>query len=78
MGCGGFSLTKGENFHMLRESRFFLVYHSRRRSAIPKGGFFMAESETPWKKLTIEQIAPALGVSKTTVSRALSGKGGIG
>ena len=38
----------------------------------------MAESETPWKKLTIEQIATALGVSKTTVSRALSGKGRIG
>lgn len=38
----------------------------------------MAESETPWKKLTIEQIATALGVSKTTVSRALSGKGRVG
>lgn len=30
------------------------------------------------EKLTIEQIAQALGISKTTVSRALSGKGRIG
>lgn len=30
------------------------------------------------KKITIEQVAQALGVSKTTVSRALSGKGRIG
>lgn len=30
------------------------------------------------KKITVEQVAQALGVSKTTVSRALSGKGRIG
>ena len=29
------------------------------------------------EKMTIEQVAAALGVSKTTVSRALSGKGRI-
>ena len=29
------------------------------------------------EKMTIEQVAEALGVSKTTVSRALSGKGRI-
>lgn len=29
------------------------------------------------RKMTIEQVADALGVSKTTVSRALSGKGRI-
>lgn len=35
----------------------------------------MAAKET--EKMTIEQVADALGVSKTTVSRALSGKGRI-
>lgn len=30
------------------------------------------------KKITIEQVAQALGISKTTVSRALSGKGRVG
>ena len=30
------------------------------------------------KKITISDIADALGVSKTTVSRAISGKGRIG
>ena len=29
-------------------------------------------------KITIDQVAKALGVSKTTVSRAISGKGRIG
>ncbi len=37
----------------------------------------MAEEENAAKKVTIEEIAGALGVSKTTVSRALSGKGRI-
>ena len=35
----------------------------------------MAAKET--EKMTIEQVADALGLSKTTVSRALSGKGRI-
>ena len=35
-----------------------------------------AEQEAS-KKVSIEEIARALGVSKTTVSRALSGKGRI-
>ena len=35
-----------------------------------------AEQEEP-KKVSIDEIARALGVSKTTVSRALSGKGRI-
>ena len=35
----------------------------------------MAAKES--EKMTIEQVAEALGVSKTTVSRALSGKGRI-
>ena len=35
----------------------------------------MAAKET--EKMTIEQVADVLGVSKTTVSRALSGKGRI-
>ena len=35
-----------------------------------------AEQEEP-KKVFIDEIARALGVSKTTVSRALSGKGRI-
>ena len=35
----------------------------------------MVAKET--EKMTIEQVADALGVSKTTVSRALSGKGRI-
>lgn len=30
------------------------------------------------KKITISDVADALGVSKTTVSRAISGKGRIG
>ena len=37
----------------------------------------MAEEQPTLKKVSIEQIANALGVSKTTVSRALSGKGRI-
>ena len=36
------------------------------------------EMELRRKKVTIEDIANALGCSKTTVSRALSGKGRIG
>ncbi len=38
----------------------------------------MADSEEKREKVTIEEIAQALGVSKSTVSRALSGKGRIG
>lgn len=37
----------------------------------------MAEAPQSPKKVSIDQIASALGVSKTTVSRALSGKGRI-
>ena len=39
-----------------------------------KDYFTMAQE----KKITIDQVAQALGVSKTTVSRALSGKGRVG
>ena len=38
----------------------------------------MGESQEENKTLTIADIADALGVSKTTVSRAISGKGRIG
>ncbi len=34
--------------------------------------------EPEGKKLTMDDVAKALGVSKTTVSRAVSGKGRIG
>ena len=36
------------------------------------------DKKTEDKNLTINDIADALGVSKTTVSRAISGKGRIG
>lgn len=42
---------------------------------------FRSEKNTPSgsdRKLTIEDVARALGVSKTTVSRAISGKGRVG
>ncbi len=42
------------------------------------GVYGMTEHCENQKKVTIEEIAQALGVSKTTVSRALSGKGRIG
>lgn len=38
----------------------------------------MGESQEENKTLTIADIADTLGVSKTTVSRAISGKGRIG
>ena len=38
----------------------------------------MEENQEENKTLTIADIADALGVSKTTVSRAISGKGRIG
>ena len=45
------------------------------RSSVKRRGYPVAAKET--EKMTIEQVADALGVSKTTVSRALSGKGRI-
>lgn len=42
---------------------------------IMNGGKFMIERQ---KNITISDVAEALGVSKTTVSRAISGKGRIG
>ena len=38
----------------------------------------MPAENQPTKKISIDEVAKALGVSKTTVSRALSGKGRIG
>ena len=37
----------------------------------------MPAENQPTKKISIDEVAKALGVSKTTVSRALSGKGRI-
>lgn len=39
---------------------------------------FMQVSEDDTSKITIQDVATALGISKTTVSRAISGKGRIG
>ena len=41
-------------------------------------GDVMGRAKENEKKLTISDVAEALGVSKTTVSRAISGKGRIG
>ncbi len=43
-----------------------------------KRGPMTEDKKTEDKNLTINDIADALGVSKTTVSRAISGKGRIG
>ena len=54
----------------------FAMLMIKRTIGCVKWGVFM---ETEEKKVyTIEDIAQELGVSKTTVSRAISGKGRIG
>lgn len=47
----------------------------RRIGKVIRGGTFMSQSQ---KNITIADVAEALGISKTTVSRAISGKGRIG
>ena len=68
-----------KNLSQQRQSNLTAINAGRTAKLTALSAFFLEKRwEKEIRKMTIEEIANELGVSKSTVSRALSGKGRIG